>query len=116
MKQPLSAVVLCLLAVLGRPAWAGLLSVLDMPQHDGVSRVCQLSTGDSLTQAVAAGTPLVVRVVKGAAKKECSSEDFVEVAAQLLEAHGVKFCDVPESVIKESNPTEIGEAYRVVLF
>lgn len=79
MKQPLSAVVLCLLAVLGRPAWAGLLSVLDMPQHDGVSRVCQLATGDSLTQAVAAGTPLVVRVVKGAAKKECSSEDFVEV-------------------------------------
>lgn len=107
MKQPLSAVVLCLLAVLGRPAWAGLLSVLDMPQHDGVSRVCQLATGDSLSQAVAAGTPLVVRVVKGAAKKECSSEDFIEVAAQLLEAHGVKFCDVPESVIKESKPTEI---------
>ncbi|EEC19444.1 hypothetical protein IscW_ISCW023050 [Ixodes scapularis] len=80
MKQPLSAVVLCLLAVLGRPAWAGLLSVLDMPQHDGVSRVCQLATGDSLNQAVAAGTPLVVRVVKGAAKKECSSEDFVEPA------------------------------------
>lgn len=115
MKQRLSAVVLfCLLAVLWLPASAGLLSILDMPEHDGVSRVCQLSTGDSLTQAVAAGTSLVVRVVKDAAKKDCSSEDFVEVAAQLLEAHGVKFCDVPESAIKEYSPTEIvtvGDVY-----
>ncbi|CAN7983030.1 unnamed protein product, partial [Ixodes hexagonus] len=114
MKQALPSVLLCLLAVLWRPASAGLLSVLDMPEHDGVSRVCQLATGDALSQAVAAGTPLVVRVVKDAAKKECSAEDFVEVAAQLLEAHGVKFCDVPESAFKESNPSEtvaVGNVY-----
>lgn len=101
-----------LVAALCSPACgtaAGLLGLLDVPTHDGVIRVCRLETSQGLVQAAAetSGTTLVVRVSSdaGARKQPCGAEDAFETAAQLLEGENFKFCDVPESIVKETVPT-----------
>uniref|UniRef100_A0A023G0K8 Calsequestrin n=1 Tax=Amblyomma parvum TaxID=251391 RepID=A0A023G0K8_AMBPA len=90
-------------------AAADLLGLLDVPVHDGIIRVCRLESSQALVQAAAetSGTTLVVRVSSdaGARKQPCGAEDAFETAAQLLEGENVKFCEVPESVVKESVPT-----------
>lgn len=108
-----TAAVFLLLCAPGRVSGAGgLLSLLDLPAHDGVIRVCRLENVDALVQAAAetsGPTTLVLRVASdaGVRKQPCGAEDSFETAAQLLEGEGVKFCDVPESVVKESVPTAV---------
>lgn len=85
-----------------------LLGLLDVPVHDGVIRVCRLESIQALVKAAeTSGNSLVVRVSSdaGGRKQPCGAEDVFETAAQLLEGENVKFCDVPESVIRESVPT-----------
>lgn len=106
----------CLLAALvaalcstARGTAYDLLGLLDVPTHDGVIRVCRLETSQALVQAAAetSGITLVVRVSSdaGARKQPCGAEDAFETAAQLLEGENFKFCDVAESIVKDTVPT-----------
>lgn len=107
-----SCLLAALVAALCSPACGtvrDLLGMLDVPTHDGVIRVCRLETSQALVQAAAetSGTTLVVRVSSdaGARKQPCGAEDAFETAAQLLEGDNFKFCDVPESIVRQTVPT-----------
>ncbi|XP_077524394.1 calsequestrin-2-like isoform X1 [Amblyomma americanum] len=99
-----SVAVLCCCSTVRADLLGGL---LDVPVHDGIIRVCRLESSQALAQAAAETSGVVVRVSgdAGARKQPCGAEDAFETAAQLLEGENVKFCEVPESVVKEGAPT-----------